>query len=84
MVSAIGFIFFDKSPRYIHPINAVKLAKLIPIPIKKVGVFVNEPLDKIKYIINNSHTKAVFVEDELQLEKINNQPNYQVTKNTTN
>ena len=40
-VSAIGFIFFDKSPRFIHPINANKLTELIPKSIKKVGVFVN-------------------------------------------
>jgi phosphoribosylanthranilate isomerase len=49
-VFAIGFIFFNKSPRNIEPIDAIKLAEQIPSHIKKVGVFVNEKVEKVKYI----------------------------------
>jgi len=47
----IGFILYNKSPRYIPPIKLVKLTTNIPSAIKKVGVFVNET-------INNIHTIA--------------------------
>jgi len=39
--SAIGFIFYPKSPRFIAPEAAAKLGE--GLPLWKVGVFVNEP-----------------------------------------
>jgi phosphoribosylanthranilate isomerase len=39
--SAIGFIFYPKSPRFIAPEIAAKLGE--GLPVWKVGVFVNEP-----------------------------------------
>jgi phosphoribosylanthranilate isomerase len=39
--SAIGFIFYPKSPRYVAPELAAKLGE--GLPLWKVGVFVNEP-----------------------------------------
>jgi len=47
----IGFIFFDKSPRYISPENAGKLAKLIPSSIAKVAVVVNPDFEYLEKII---------------------------------
>jgi len=49
-VSAIGFIFYEKSPRYISPENALKLIQLIPENVKKIGVFVNESIEIISKI----------------------------------
>lgn len=51
-VSAIGFIFYEKSPRYISPESALELIQFIPNTIKKVGVFVNESKEKINQIQN--------------------------------
>jgi len=39
--SAIGFIFYPKSPRFVAPEAAAKLGE--GLPVWKVGIFVNEP-----------------------------------------
>ncbi len=46
----MGFIFYPKSPRYAEPLDAAALNAL-PKSIKKIGVFVNEDLDKILTIV---------------------------------
>lgn len=43
----IGFIFYDKSPRFVGEILDEEFVKNIPKPIKKVGVFVNANPDFI-------------------------------------
>ena len=47
---AIGFVFYKKSPRYIDPLKARNISRILPKKIKKVGVFVNEKESKIKSI----------------------------------
>src|SRR6185436_18247548 len=46
--SAIGFIFWPDSPRFIDPYRARKIAKTLPPFVSTVGVFVNQPKDYIK------------------------------------
>jgi phosphoribosylanthranilate isomerase len=46
----IGFIFYDKSPRFVGNDADVELINSIPREIKKVGVFVNATVD---YILQN-------------------------------
>ncbi|MBP1676894.1 MAG: phosphoribosylanthranilate isomerase [Bacteroidetes bacterium] len=42
----MGFIFYPKSPRYAEPLDMAVLESL-PRNIKKIGVFVNEDLERI-------------------------------------
>jgi phosphoribosylanthranilate isomerase len=45
--SAIGFIFWPTSPRFIDPYRARAIAKTLPPFIATVGVFVNQPKEYI-------------------------------------
>jgi len=54
----LGFIFYDKSPRFISDVSA-ELIKYIPAEIKTVGVFVDEELDIVKKKVNLYQLKAV-------------------------
>jgi len=54
----LGFIFYDKSPRYISEVSA-ELIKYVPSEIKTVGVFVDEDLEIVKKKINLYQLKAV-------------------------
>ena len=46
----IGFIFYPKSPRYAEPLDMETLQSL-PARIKKIGVFVNEDLERILTLV---------------------------------
>lgn len=45
--NALGFVFYPKSPRYITPQNAQKIAKQLPLHVKKIGLFVEVTPDEI-------------------------------------
>ena len=44
----MGFIFYEKSPRDVSDKLSIEAIKKIPAHINKVGVFVNEDLEKVK------------------------------------
>lgn len=48
--TAIGFVFYPRSPRFIDPEQARQIAKALPKELWKVGVFVNEPAERIEQI----------------------------------
>ena len=50
--SAIGFIFYEKSPRTISINNAKSISKHLPKTIARVGVFVNHEKDFIREAIS--------------------------------
>jgi phosphoribosylanthranilate isomerase len=43
--SAIGFVFWPASPRFLDPYRARRIAARLPAFVTPVGVFVNQPLD---------------------------------------
>jgi len=46
---ALGFVFYDKSPRNINPLAAAKIISRLPPFIQTVGLFVNEELEKVNW-----------------------------------
>jgi phosphoribosylanthranilate isomerase len=51
-VNYIGFIFYPSSKRYVlEKLSLTDLANFKPVGVKKVGVFVNEPLDQLLQIV---------------------------------
>jgi phosphoribosylanthranilate isomerase len=46
--TAIGFVFWKGSPRYIEPARAGEIAAALPSHVTTVGVFVNEPVDGVR------------------------------------
>jgi phosphoribosylanthranilate isomerase len=50
---AIGFVFWVESPRFIEPQEAKRIASEIPPFVTTVGVFVNEPADRINRLVHS-------------------------------
>jgi phosphoribosylanthranilate isomerase len=50
---AIGFVFDPKSPRHVHPDQALKIARALPPFITIVGLFVNAAPDTIEGVLSH-------------------------------
>ena len=61
---ALGFNFYEKSPRYIKPENAREIIEQLPAEVIKVGVFVNESLEKIIEIAETAKLDALQLHGE--------------------
>ena len=61
---ALGFNFYEKSPRYILPGKAREIIEKLPPEILKVGVFVNESLEKIAEIAETAKLDALQLHGE--------------------
>jgi phosphoribosylanthranilate isomerase len=61
---ALGFNFYPKSPRYIAPEKAREISEHLPEEILKVGVFVNESLEKIAEIAETARLDAIQLHGE--------------------
>ncbi|MDD5561134.1 MAG: phosphoribosylanthranilate isomerase [Candidatus Omnitrophica bacterium] len=48
--NALGFVFYKKSPRYISPLKARNISRILPKKIARVGVFVDEDIKTVKKI----------------------------------
>jgi phosphoribosylanthranilate isomerase len=61
---ALGFVFYDKSPRKIDPEAAREIVAKLPERVEKVGVFVNESAEKIASIADEAGLTAVQLHGE--------------------
>ena len=57
--SAVGFIFFGKSPRYINPQKAGEISGRLGPFIARVGVFVDEDAETVRKIVETARLTAV-------------------------
>ena len=56
---ALGFVFYDKSPRYVLPETVAQLVQHMPAFIDTVGLFVNASVDEIKAVLNQAPIQNV-------------------------
>ena len=57
--SAIGFIFWPKSPRFVDPHRARTIAAALPPFVTPVGVFVNQPIEYVNGVASLVRLGAV-------------------------
>jgi phosphoribosylanthranilate isomerase len=48
--TALGFVFWPKSPRYIAPSKAREIVATLPASVTAIGVFVDQPADEVNAI----------------------------------
>jgi phosphoribosylanthranilate isomerase len=56
---AVGFVFYEKSPRFVTVERAREIVEKLPSSLDKVGVFVNEPVEKVTTIADDAGLTAV-------------------------
>jgi len=52
--TAVGFVFWPRSPRYVDPERAAEIIAELPGTVTPVGVFVNQPVDEIRRVASTS------------------------------
>src|SRR6478672_523349 len=55
---ALGFVFYEKSPRKIAAEAAGQIAAKVPPGIEKVGVFVEEPVERVLLTVTQAGLTA--------------------------
>lgn len=71
--SALGFVFYKKSPRYIEPLKAKEIAEKLPPFVQTVGLFVNETEEFINEVCTDAKMQLAQIIDDfdvLNYEKI--------------
>ena len=79
----IGFVFAEKSKRYVSPEKAAELKKLLNPEIKAVGVFVDEDINKVANLLRNKTIDIAQLhgnEDNSYIEKLKRLINTPVIK----
>ena len=57
--TALGFVFWPHSPRYVTPERAAEIIAELPATTMAVGVFVNEAVDGIRSVVAKTGISAV-------------------------
>jgi phosphoribosylanthranilate isomerase len=56
---AVGFVFYEKSPRNVFPEAAAAIVEKLPSRIEKIGVFVNESPEKVSALADDVGLSAI-------------------------
>jgi phosphoribosylanthranilate isomerase len=48
---ALGFVFYENSPRYISPADAANICNQLPVFVEKVGLFVDEAATTVEALV---------------------------------
>jgi phosphoribosylanthranilate isomerase len=57
--NALGFVFYQESPRHVSCETARSIAAKLPRRIEKIGVFVNEPVEQVREAVKQVGLTAV-------------------------
>ncbi len=64
---AVGFVFYEKSPRCVSVDTAREICRKLPARVEKIGVFVNESPERVSALADDAELTAVqFHGDEYQ------------------
>ncbi len=78
---ALGFVFYEKSPRYIAPERAAEIAEKLPVNLEKFGVFVDHASQQMNETVHNVGLTAVQFHITSQDESLGQQKNAVVACN---
>jgi len=67
---AVGFVFYEKSPRKIDVETAREIVAKLPGKIEKVGVFVDLESDRIREIVLNASLSAVQLHGKTSMDSL--------------
>ena len=62
---ALGFVFYDKSPRYISPLDAKEIISDLPPFVERVGLFVNESIETINAVCEQANISTAQIHFEV-------------------
>lgn len=65
--SALGFVFYSKSPRYIKPKDALEIVLKLPPFVQVVGLFVNEDENFINEVCKDSKMQIAQIIDDNEI-----------------
>jgi phosphoribosylanthranilate isomerase len=68
--TAIGFIFWPRSPRHVSPQQAAGIVAALPRSVMTVGVFVNEALSDVQAMVERTGISAVQLHGDEQADGI--------------
>ncbi len=57
--SAIGFVFWARSPRFVDPVEARAIAAQLPPDVAPIGVFVDPSVDEVRQVVEHVGLAAV-------------------------
>lgn len=66
--SAVGFVFWHGSPRFIDPFRARPIVRVLPPFVTAVGVFVNQPLEFVMGVAGLLHLGAIQLHGDEELD----------------